>query len=281
MYVHVYVRGKRKNNSCCMYKHMCLKLVLIPLFHYYITLKISCQLLRLKMNLEEESNEECKPSTSNLDLENFVFKRPLNACPRPSKKKQRQRVASKSSESVIKIAYEENLSMPAPKQPINVFLEPKKEPKKEKQRKQVATKSGEPLPKFLYEENPDDFAEQKTRYLEANVENPNSYSDEELKRLRRRVRNRMSAKKARLEQKKRIKKLKKEREILKAKLVKSSGELQAKIEERYGNSGIYKQKLAKLQYLKALSQYYKSAKFFTIPPYCAFKKLKRCRKQKK
>ena len=234
-----------------------------------------------KMNLEEESNEECKPSSSNMDLENHVFKRPLNACPKSSKKKYRQRLASKSPESLIKIVYEENLSMPAPRQPVNVCLVPKGGPKMEKQWKKVAIKSGDPLPSFLYEENPDDFAEQMTRYLEVNVENPNSYSKEELKRLRRRVRNRMSAKKARLESKKRIMKLKRERKILKAELVKSSGEVQAKIEERYGNSDIYKQKLAKLQFLKALSHYYKNAKFFTIPPFSAFMKLKGYRKQKK
>ena len=145
----------------------------------------------------------------------------------------------------------------------------------------VATKSDDPLPSFLYEENPDDFGEQMARYLEVNVENPNSYSKEELKRLRRRVRNRMSAKKARLESKKRIMKLKRERKILKAELVKSSGEVQAKIEERYGNSDIYKQKLAKFKFLKALSHYYKSAKFFTIPPFSAFMKLKGHRKQRK
>ena len=226
----------------------------------------------MDLNLGKESTEDCKPSSSNIELEDHVFKRPLSACPKSIREKYRQRMASKSS---IKIVYEENLSTPAPKQPINVCLVPKGGPK------MVATKSDDPLPSFLYEENPDDFGEQMARYLEVNVENPNSYSKDELKRLRRRVRNRMSAKKARLESKRRIMKLRRERKDLKAELMKSAGEIEEKIVARYGNYDIYKQRLAKFKFLKALSNYYKSAKFFTIPPFSAFLKLKGHRKQKK
>ena len=227
----------------------------------------------MDLNLEKESTEDCKPSSSNIELEDHVFKRPLSACPKSIREKYRQRMASKSS---IKIVYEENLSTPAPKQPINVCLVPKGGPKK------VATKSDDPfpLPSFLYEESPDDFGEQMARYLEVNVENPNSYSKAQLKRLRRRERKRMSAKKARLEAKRRIMKLRRERKDLKAELMKSAGEIEEKIVARYGNYDIYKQRLAKFKFLKALSNYYKSAKFFTIPPFSAFLKLKGHRKQK-
>ena len=160
------------------------------------------------------------------------------------------------------------------KRPLNVCPSAKKGKQKQKRN----TRS---IPDFLYEEDVDLFAELKSKYLRDTLGDGNSYSEKQLKYLRRKLQNKAAAKKAREERNKRIRDLKRQRKILKSKLQDSTDELQAKRHEKPDMAVLYKVKKTRLEHLRCLAQYYRSMKSFTIPPFCTFKKGgERRRKQK-